>query len=578
MIGLLPDVIRIFKEQQYEKYGEAIIVDSYVPVDGEYIIVDSNSFNIIERVHIKQDKKTKEIDRTNQYFDFICQVDYMSMYLNSNKAFSDKNIHSNNYLTFFVKKENVHNGKITDEIIAEYYAKLKNPLQKYKSKAAKELYEVIEKQLGKPDEKEIEKIETWIKENIYSLVTADSKDKSYLKIFFKYDLATYKKESERYVQVNIYNSNDYNQMIGEKVWGLPDDNMGLNAKKPYLENKTRKTAIPYLVDQEEVLIQKKLFDYLSNLVAAGKYNVYVTEEEGVNGYTNDNLPDKDISGYFLRLQKGIEVEIHDFDVIGLYKVKIKPFTLQNILDLEESKLQYITIEKLTDLKNLINEVFFFKFLTANYFTEPKDIRANDSSLKRNILLARTTLFRWFYKGNDNGAWKVLDYCSRDLIKGSIDNGYLQKASEQFNLRFSLKGYFEGGEDMPDVLLEVKNSLRTKINSKTTDFITNDTEYYFAVGQLTRYLLSLSKTKKKVHSLANPIINTKTDEKLKEQLKRLYKKYNYDIGFYAKRLDNLYSMVSSYVPEGLPEEDLIIAGYLHSNLIYEKSGGEEKEDE
>ncbi|MEA4827751.1 MAG: type I-B CRISPR-associated protein Cas8b/Csh1, partial [Clostridium sp.] len=103
---------------------------------------------------------------------------------------------------------------------------------------------------------------------------------------------------------------------------------------------------------------------------------------------------------------------------------------------------------------------------------------------------------------------------------------------------------------------------------------NDREYYFAVGQLASYFISLSKSKKKVHSLANPIINAKTDKRIKEQLERMFNKYNYDIDDRIKKFKNLYAMTVSYEPDGKIEKDLIIAGYLHSNLIYEKSIEEE----
>jgi len=128
--------------------------------------------------------------------------------------------------------------------------------------------------------------------------------------------------------------------------------------------------------------------------------------------------------------------------------------------------------------------------------------------------------------------------------------------------------------MGDILMNVKNSLRTKINKSDTDIISNDNEYYFAVGQLTSYFISLSKTKNKVHSLANPIINAKTDQKIKEELKKLYKKYNYAINTGSNRFRNLFAMTASYVPNETVKEDLIIAGYLHSNLIYETSKNEE----
>ncbi|MBU5677234.1 type I-B CRISPR-associated protein Cas8b/Csh1 [Alkaliphilus sp. MSJ-5] len=587
---MLKDVIKTF-EKEYKKRGEEYITDAHIPTDGEYIIVlpKDGGFEILDTIHIKQDKKTREIERTSPHFDFVQQADYMSRYLESNKAISDKNIHSNNYLTFFVKKENLHNGKINYKVISDYYEVFKNPFKKYNKPQQKEAYENIEAKNGKSDIDEIGRIEEWIKSNIYTISTGN--DKSYLKIFFKYDINKYRKESEKYILTNIYNSADYNTIINDEIFGLPNDNMGLNSKKPYLENKSRKSKIPYFLSQDEVLMQKKFFDYLMNQATAGKTNIY-TNDEKIIPKTNDELIESDFKGYFLRVKKGMEVEILDFDTIGLYSCNIRPFDLMNVIRLEKSKLEYKKTYKLDDLKNIINEVFFSRFLTSNYFTEPKDIKIYDPALKRNLLLARTTLFAWFYKGVDNNVWKILKQISLDLIKGSINKGYLTKASEQFNLSFSLKNYFEEGEDMPDVLVDIKNTLREKIgkdtkenkdnkenkgnrdNKEDTGSIESDKEYYFAVGQLSSYFISLSKSKTKPHSLANPIFNAKTDARIKEELKKLFKKYNYTI-YSNKKFNNLYAMVASYEPEGRVMDDLIIAGYLHSNLVYETSDNTDK---
>ncbi|QBD87379.1 type I-B CRISPR-associated protein Cas8b/Csh1 [Clostridium tetani] len=576
---MLKDVISIFK-REYEKIGDRYVTESYIPSDGEYIIVDTfeNDFKILDKVIIKKDRKTQKIDDSNQYFPFIREADYLSRLLDMNKPIDHKKIiHSNNYLSFFIKKENVNNGKLSDEIIDRYYEILKDPLIKYKNTKAEKLYEEVEEEHGKVNEKLIDEIKNWIKEKIHDFVDKGSKEKEYLKIFFKYDLDKYRKESEKYISPNLYNSNDYNVKIKEEIYGLPNDNMGLNSKKPYLENKTRKSKVPYLISKEEVLIQKKFFDYLMNQVAIGKSNIYINEK-GIKGISNKETLGEDFTGYYLRIQKGKEVEIHNFDTIVNYRAKIEPFKLENVLELEKSELNYnVFIYEIGKLKDLIDNVFFYKFLSGNFFTEAKDLNINDATLKRSILLSRDTLFTWFYKGVDNNAWNNLNISSLNLIKGSINKRYLLKAGEQFNLRSSLKNYFEGGISMADVLLEVKNSLREKINktskeNKNHEDVTldNDREYYFAVGQLAYYLISLSKSKNKNHSLVNPIINAKTNERIKDEIRRLYTRYNYRIEFGSKRVERLYSMISSYVPKGKINEDLIIAGFLKNNLIYEKS--------
>ena len=123
--------------------------------------------------------------------------------------------------------------------------------------------------------------------------------------------------------------------------------------------------------------------------------------------------------------------------------------------------------------------------------------------------------------------------------------------------------------MGDILKDIKVSLREKINSKETQSIQNDEEYYFSIGQISSYLISLNKSSKKNHSLLNPILNAKKEERLKEEIMKLFKKYNYTIKKDSKRFNNLYSMILVYKPQGEINEDLLLAGYLSSSLIYEK---------
>lgn len=578
---MLKDCIEIFEKELLLK-GENLIIDNYLPSDGTYVIVSTkdDEFFIKDVFDIKYNKKLNEIEgRENIYFKQICEYDYNSKLIDMNKPIDTKKvIHSNNYLSFFIKKESITNKKITSEIIENYYKILSNPKLKYKTLKAKEIYNSVEENLEDIDQEFLQKIQLWIKENIFKLdnLGIEIKGKDYLKIFFEVPIEKYINEGKRYLIPNIYNSNDFNQIISNEVYGLHNNNMGLNSKKPYLENKSRKTKVPYLLNQSEVLLQKKFFDYLLNLASKGQVNVYINDT-GIKSFKNDDMiDDKDFNGIYMRIKKGKELEIQSYDLITSYKYLLKkPFKLQNILDLSDKYIdnEYEECGDRKKFQSVINNILFSKYLVNNYFTDAKDISIKDNILKKNLLISRDKIFGYIYKGNEVGVYEILNKVSLELIKNNIIIGNFIKASHQYNMRCSLENYFKGGVNMSDLIYDIKSKLREKINSEDTQNIEDDKEYYFALGQFINYLLSKSKSNKKVHSLANPFINAENDRIIKDKLRNIYKKYNYDINMNSKRVNNLYAMIVSYESQGKVNQDMIIAGYLHSNLIYEVNKGE-----
>ncbi|WP_346938640.1 type I-B CRISPR-associated protein Cas8b/Csh1 [uncultured Clostridium sp.] len=575
---MLKECLESFKSELNEK-GDKLILDNYVPADGTYIIVapKDDSFEVKEVVNIKLDKKTRTIDKSSNYFSKLCTYDYNSKLVDINKPIDGKKIiHSNNYLSFFVKKESFSNGKLTNEIIDGYYDILLNPYIKYpKSKAnANEVYKSLETEIGEVDKVLVEKVKTWIKENIFELGNQYT-GKDYLKVFFEYGEDDYIREGKRYLGPNIYNSNDFNIKIDGEIFGLPNNNMGMNAKKPYLENKTRKVKVPYLIDSGEVMLQKKFFDYLLNEVTLGKVNIYL-DEKGVTALKSGDISETDFEGVFIRIKKGKEVEILSYDVVTNYKPNLsKKFNFKNVLgdELDDKSFEvYGTCGNRKKMQEVLDKVFFSKYLINNYFTDAGDISINNDVLKSNLLISRDGIFNWLYKGNKNGIDKLLSKVSLNLVKGSIERENFKKAKDQFNLRWSFENYFNGGVDMAEIVYEMRNKLRDKINLDNSERYENfesDNEYYFAVGQLANYLLSLSKAKIKTQSLLNPILNAKNNRIIKDKLRIIYSKYNYKLDQYSKRTINLYGMIVSYEPEGKINQDMILAGYLRSNLVYEK---------
>ena len=578
---MLKECLEVFEDMLENSQGQ-LVLDTYIPADGTYLIVDDTG-NIVVNIAIVKDKKTKAVDKTSRYFSDICFYDYQSQLISMNKRVDPKKIiHSNSYLSFFVKKESIVSGKLTEEIIDGYYDILKNPLvKKYKnSKEASKIYGLFEKTEGKADQEAIERNRQWIKEHIFHLKNVDFIKKDYLKIFFQADRSLYERESRRYVLPNIYNNNKYNVEIEGKIYGMPDNNLGMNSNKPFLSMRSRKCGTPYLLDGDKVILQKKFFDYLMNLASGGKYHIYVdTEKKTIHGCVNGEAPEEVVSGYYFCIRKGkTEVEIYGEDNISGYKRKLDPtFTFQNILGVcHEKHPEYEIYGKYYDrvqAGGLIDQVLFSNLLGNNYSIRSEEVNIKDETMRQNILFSKDAIFDWIYKGRENGINRILQTVALAMMKNSAVKEYRERALWQFNLKWSFQEYFskEKGEDMGEIITGIREKVEQKVFSDCVIPVGSDREYYYCVGQLAGYLISLSKAKDKNQSLINPIINGKTDEGIKRHLLHLYKKYNYTISDSHKRVKNLLAMVEGYTPEIEPDQEMIILGYACDNVIYKKEG-------
>lgn len=586
------------------KHEDNLILKGYVPADGSYIIVKNDG--TVKNADIKFDKKTRDLNCTDDtLLNDICFYDYHSKLISMNKPIDIKKvIHSNNYLAFAVKKESI-TTKLTEAIIDNYYDTLKNPLEKKykKSKEASKIYQKFEEDHGVVNITLLEKCRSWIKQHIFSidkLVNVDLGKKEYLKIFFevfeaneednKKNRELFIQEDNRYIFPNIYNSNDYNVEVDGKIQGIPDNNMGMNAKKPFLSIKTRKNPASYLLDGDTALLQKQFFEYLMNFATNGKNNIYVDIiNNKIEAYSDKEEREKFSgieAGYYLRIQKGKELEIQVQDNIVNYQDKLLlNFNYQDFFNMNIEKYPEYTKDigiytKRTDVGRLINNIFFSKYLLTNYFTDANDISVKDSVLKRIIIMYRNVIFDWIYKGIDNNFEVVEKQFALELIKNTLINDYNLRAMTQLNLHWSFEDYFanlekRGGEKMADIATKIRMSVKEKVMSKDKAVIvSNNEEYYYAIGQLMAYFISLSKASKKAQSLINPVLNAQNDTVIKTRLLQLYKKYNYNILTKNSRVKNLYAMILGYKPEGKVNQEMILFGYMDNNVIYTKS--EEKE--
>ncbi|WP_303000164.1 hypothetical protein [Thomasclavelia spiroformis] len=572
---MLDECLKYFEEELNEHKN--MVIDTIVPTDGDYVLVHQDgTYNTYKIKYSKKDRIFKERPATD-ILNKIRFYDYYSQLVSMNKPQDpSKTIHSNNYLSLFVKKESFKNGKMNNEAIERYFKVLKTPQEKYKDKDLK-MYNFISLELDELNQEDLKKNEEWLKNHIYNLEGVNYDEKGYLKVFFEASDKTYINEGNRYTLTKIFNCNDHNIYSNSTVYGLPNYNMQLNAKKPFLENKTRLKKIPYLISLEKAIIEKQFFDYLMNCANEGKTNIYIDNDEFafkriICLKNQEKLDEAKFNGIYLKIQKGKELEIHYIDSLTNYTTLLKPaFDFVDVIGVQGDECYKLYNERF-EVENLIDDILFSRYLKNNYFTPIEDLKGIDSIFKKNIVKARDAIFQWRYLGRIENINTILKDVAFDMVKYSLQKGYLKKAQKQLNLYFSLNKYFNNEEIN---MVNVRDSLRKKINAEKQLRIENDEEYSFAVGQAISYLQDRSKAKNNMQDMINQFLFIKNDNVLKTRLRQLYQRYSYDLKKGRNRYSILIAMIMEYDKTKKIDHDKLIAGYLGENLVYEKRGNEDE---
>lgn len=606
---MLDDLLKVFQKKMDEK-GEKLILGSYALKEGLYVKIkkDGNCEYFINKMQVfKEDKKTKKelvFLNVNNKQDSVAknwfkERDYISSYINSNKAILDKKIFSVNYFSLFFKLENSdvikelvqskkekntkNNASYFDvfrdykkfskkeekEILKQYETFFldKNRLKDVETKQktlTKKYNEIIQQAIAKAKEIELQKINkndkkyVTKKSNIEKLKAGDLKNFN-IRVFFDEPLKSYKNESEIYLTLKIFNSTDYNQHIDNKLIGLSNSNMGLNTKKPYLEHKTKKTIEPFLIEQKTALHYKLFFDWLKNQ----------------NRNQNDRILDDSI--FLTKFSKNDEAIISHFDYIPIesdaFDKKFKPIDVVNFLrirDKDKNLLENYKISSIGTLENEVNDIFFNGKLLGNYYTEK--IKISDSvskDLQKILYLTRDGLLLYFKKFDDSRFLYIVKRYFTDLIIELLKQDYGIKAKQALNLKFSIL-QTQG---------ETSNMDIRKMKAKVVDLIKqpeqkpSKEEFLFLSGQWAYYLLSQSKASKKNFQMAERYLKAKTLKNLKSALQLDLSKYKHEISLTSPRHKGAVAQVSNYTGEEKitsDDKDIFLVGFTVDNLFYEKT--------
>lgn len=635
---MIKECIEIFQEEL--KKDPNLILKSYLPKDGKYILVtmkENEDWALSEPLTIKYDKKTKIIDGENSLnYDFIKYLDYHSNILDSNKSMDFKKlIQSSNYYSIFFKeniypkeesakiilsriyelldsgkfsldkideeksifKEEIYAGLDFEDVekfkkffssILRYFDTLKDPYTKYKDKESKVLYEENENILGIVNTEEVEKIRNWLIKNLDKF-NLNPDNKTYFKIFFVYEdkektKRAYKREQERYLRSNSFNKNKYNKEIDGKIFGLSNNNMGLNEKKPYLSNFDRIINEPYLISTEDAEIQKTFFDYLDNLVRRQIYRVYfdIKREKILE---NDFDLNEDFKGYELFLYpdkneaailsyKQYTKNLFDIDITFKEYIKENYGKDAKEDDIKKQKSKYSYMTKRSDVMKNVDWVYFY-----NYFYKNRDSLENlnikDGNLKLIIINHGQNALNFILNGKEKYFKKNLDSLMFDSIKYSLSNNYFNKAIAQFNYYLSFKDYFE--KNIGGLFMTLQKDMKEKIRSGGNFEFESDEEFLFGIGQILRYLLDKSNIGDKNLTFIREYLDNDNPKKIVEKLKKLIFRYGHNIKVIKNsNLNGLISKVLSYEYKGKKVDDkYIICGFLDEVYIYNKKNNSEE---
>ena len=537
------------------------IIDNYQLKDGLYVRVSESIDYFIYKSPKKDnpnDIGLKDLDGNiivNEYNWFAVR-DYLCDLQSMNKYVANKKIHSNSFLAIFFKEKEYSDKLIS--YIKDHFEKLKNPLleQKIKKDKDKIVQQLLEKVVDKKveeifnidREKEIDsyynKLISFFSKLEKALVLLDhsktQKDKFYIKIFFDEDLKRYEEEAKIYYALKIYNKIDTIENINGEIFGLSDFNMWLNAKKPYLEHKTRGFSLPFMVKKDEIFQIKELFDFL-------KYQKNILETSAT----------KHKNGIFLvKHSNNDQAEIVDFDIVVNSSELTKPFILKNYIfkSKEDEK-----IEDFYSLFKRVDDIFYIGSLENNLFG---DVYSKLPQTLQNLVYLTRDAMIALKKGEIKPLLKVNRKFADDFIIYHLRQNKEERAKEALNLKLSLLKY-EGDE------MDIKKSLQN-IEQKIEELeeLTSE-EFFILSGQIIKYLLEKSKKSDKKADMIEPFLRAGKSRKLKQEIETLFFTYKHEIRLNFKKFNNALALVESYEENEKVQKDKLLVGILSENIFYKK---------
>jgi len=560
---MIYDILEVFKKE-YEKSGDKLILDNYTLKDGLYVKINKdNSYEYYIFETVKKEKIFKTIDGviSKNEIDWFRKRDYYSEWLNANKMIFDKKIHNINYLSLFVKIDSftsTDTKKLIGQDAIKYHFKSLCDYKKFNKPKEKEILKNYNSYLSNKNRKKdlIQKYR-FIEKNILDIVEKAKEHNitNYIKIFFDEDIELYKKESEIYYSIKIFNDIAHSKKIDDLVYGLSDSNMNLNSKKPFLEQKAKKTNAPFIILDSDALLIKKFLDWLKCQQLMNKNPL--SQEI----FLNRDFREKDLIIDFdyipLKIRK-LENQIYVTNYLKAYNFKTKQI------------IEDYTIEELYQLEDKTDEIFYNKQLTHNYFNDIKVSQYISKNLQTLLYETKDSMLNYFKKYDDKGFYQVVKKYGSDFVVEHLRQNRELKAKESLNLKLSLLKH--KGENIMDIQ-NIQQEMITKLETSNYTALKSE-EFFYLCGQIAKYLLSQSEAFQKNADLLEPFLRANNSKKLKKDIEITYFKYKHKISLNHTRLNNAMSLIMAYdgVEKLSKNMDSFLVGVLSDNIFYIKREG------
>ena len=589
---LIQTIKQIFKDDK-------VVLDSYKMDAGYYYLAKKNG--TLQRLIVNRDNDSDDYE----LYKYLKVRDFYSKCLNNkpinsgykevikNVTYSMKNkqIHSNNAYTLFFKNTSVDglcidcNDSFSYEIfekgINQYYKSLEKLGSSKKEKILlSEFYNKGELENAKNRMRDAFSL-------VYSDFMKEKKTKeTWIKIFLEEDYNEYLRVANIYLTLKLFNKNDKNMNINGKIYGMNNYNYALDSKKPYLELKSTPYKIGSMISKENISILNNIYKWLySNGISITLLKIPVGWNFMGTATEKEDILNKNIYLIKVANNKGV-ARIDDFQYVTNFSTKIEPdfiikdvirkvgndFTLQNIYELE-FYTSNIWIAK--------NNKFCKNYLKESYYDFESNISKSSviPNWKKDFLRDYTAMFfDFFQKRDETNFIHNLDKSGIHLIENTIidelktinKNNRMNpfNSINTMNLWIAYKKYFckEGEVDEEMKINNIQEEC-LKIFQGNKE-IQTDEQYYFFAGQIAFYFLTRNKGEKLTQDMTSPFIRAGNLKKLRDELRILYQKYNYDIKLLDSKFNNIFSQLLLHEPETYVKDnkDLILAGMLSSNMF------------